>query len=148
MTRQGDLKRLRAVQAVQQVERDLAARAHGEACAHADVCDEAVERARREAGMAADQWYRAQAGGWFDPEHAAALAAGLLAAEENVLQRVAAAEVAIGAREERAEAWRLSEARRRAGERVMRDMRRDCARRSDDSALDVILIRTARGERA
>lgn len=141
MTARSQLDRLRAVQRVQAVACDLAVRDHAAAGETLAAAEAAMTRAASAAQEGAADWYRARAGGCFDPQRDMVLAAALLAAEDRVAscgQDAAGAEVALS---RAADAWRAAEGRRRAGEVVEWRLRRQAIRVQDEAVADLMLTR-------
>jgi hypothetical protein len=141
MTMRRRLAQLNDLQQLQRVERDLASLDHAEACTHADMARGASDRATEWATALGEQWYAGRALGRFEPELDALTAAGLIAAERRALTEAAAAAVAETERENRAGAWRLTDARQRATTRIVRDARRAIMRADDEARLDLAAAR-------
>lgn len=136
------LAQLSDLQRLQRVERDHAAFDHAEACAQAEAARTTSDRAAQAATGLAALWYAGRALRHFEPALDAAVAAGLIAAERTANLESAAAATAETEREARAGAWRLTDARQRATERIVRDTRRAIGRAEDEARLDLAASRT------
>lgn len=136
------LAQLTDLQRLQRVERDLAALDHAEAYARADAAHAASDAAAEGAAVLAGQWYAGRAMRHFEPGLDALIAAGLIAAERRAAAEAATAAAVETVREDRLDTWRLTDARQRATERIVRDTRRAIDRAADEARLDAMAART------
>lgn len=135
------LSQLHDLQLLQRAERDIAVLEHADAATRADAAHAAASCAASEAAALAEGWYAGRAERHFQPELDLVAAAGLVAAERRAADGRLAAASADGVREERAGAWRTSEARHRATAVIVAATRRRMARANDESGLDVVASR-------
>ena len=142
MTARRRLAKLRDLQQLQRVERDIAGLDHAEACIRADAAQAASTDAANHAVLLAGEWYARRGARHFEPELDILAADGLVRAERNASAAAMAARTAEEHREDTAAAWRLTDARQRGTQRIVRDCYRAALRAEDEGRLDVTAART------
>jgi hypothetical protein len=129
-------RQLSDLRGLQHAERDLAGFDHAEARARANEADATARRAAEQAAAVAEQWYADNQSDHFEPERSRALGVRLIVAEADALDRAEAARRATATCEDVEHRWRLSDARSRATDRIVRDARREIVRAEDEARLD------------
>ena len=145
MTRRGDLKRLRELEILQRVERDVAALDVAEAQAREIEAMSAAERAAERAGSLAIDWDTAMGAARFVPEMTAAIGAALLQADDTAAAAARRAGDMSTLREARTDHWRRVDATVRAAGAVVRDHARDVARHEEEASLAAVTERVTFG---
>ena len=128
MTRRRALHRMRELEMLQRVERDVAAIDVGEAQAREAVAIEAAERDAERVLTLARTWDAAIDSDRFLPEMVAAIGAALLDADTTAGRAALLAQDLASVREARTDQWRRLDATMRATGSVARELARDAAR--------------------
>jgi hypothetical protein len=141
MTQRRALQRMRELELLQRVERDVAAADVAEAQAREMAAIEAAQRDADHVSALAATWDAAIGSGHFLPEMTAAIAAALFDAD-NAAAAASLQAKDIGAlREARTNHWQRLDATMRATGEVVRGLARDALRHDEEAALAAVAER-------
>lgn len=135
MTPRRALQRMRELELLQRVERDVAAVDVAEAQTRETAALEAADRDADRARALATTWDAAIGSDRFLPEIAAAIGAALLDADAAATAASDKAKDMTTLREARTDHWRRLDATMRATSQVVRGLARDAVRQDEESAL-------------
>ncbi len=141
MTPRRALHRMRELELLQRVERDVAAIDVGEAQAREAAAVEAAERDAERVLALARSWDAAIGSDRLLPEMVAAIGDALLDADTTAEKTALVAQDLASVREARTDHWRRLDATMRATGNVARGLARDAARLDEEAALAVIAER-------
>jgi len=141
MTARRALERMRELELLQRVERDVAAVDVAEAQAREAAAQEAAERDAARARALAVTWDTAIGSDHFLPEMTAAIGAALLAADATAAEASRQAGDMTALREARTSEWRRRDATLRATGEVVRGFARDTLRHDEEAALAAVAER-------
>ncbi len=141
MTPRRALHRMRELELLQRVERDVAAIDVGEAQARETAAVEAAERDADRVLALARTWDAAIGSDRFLPEMVSAIGAALLDADTTAERAALVARDMASVREARTDHWRRLDATMRATGDVARGLARDAARLDEEAALAAVAER-------
>lgn len=141
MTARRALQRMRELELLQRVERDVAAVDVAEAQDRETAALEAAERDAERAGALASSWGAAIGSDRLLPEMTAAIGAALLDADAAALDASRQASDMTALREARTNQWQRLDATLRATGDVVRGLARDALRHEEEAALAAVAER-------
>jgi hypothetical protein len=141
MTARRALKRMRELELLQRVERDVAAVDVAEAQDRETAALEAAERDAERAAALASTWDAAIGSDRLLPEMTAAIGAALLDADASALEASRQASDMTALREARTNQWQRLDATLRATGDVVRGLARDALRHEEEAALAAVAER-------
>jgi len=141
MTARIALKRMRELELLQRLERDVAAVDVAEAQARETAALEAAEREAERVRALAGSWDAAIGSDRLLPEMTAAIGAALLAADGVALEASRQASDTTALREARTNQWQRLDATLRATGGVVRGLARDALRHDEEAALAAVAER-------